>query len=380
MAGDKMTMGSFFSPFTINDLTLPNRSVRSAVWEGMADDDGRVTPRLVDTMVRLARNRVGLIITGHAYVHPAGKASPWQVGVYSDDMLDGLKKMADAVHDADGRLCLQLAHAGGHAATRLTHHQALGPSAFMGRFGEMCRAMSVADIQTLLEAIASAARRAQAAGCDAVQIHAAHGYLLSQFLSPATNHRQDAFGGSLENRARLVCEAIRVVRAAVGAGFPILIKINSEDFVEAGFQQDDMLRVAALLADAGVDAVEMSGGTVINPQETHCARKAHPTRPEEEVYYREAAQAFKAAVALPLILVGGIRSLAMAEQLIADGTADLIAFGRPLISEPGLIRRWQSGNRKTSACISCNRCYVPLQAGQGVSCVVASERHQRKPR
>jgi len=373
-------MGSFFSPFTINDLTLPNRSVRSAVWEGMADDDGRVTARLVDIMVRLARSRVGLIITGHAYVHPAGKAGPWQVGVYSNAMLDGLKKMADAVHDAGGRICLQLAHAGGHAATRLTQLQAMGPSAFVGRFGEMCRAMSVADIQTLLEAIASAAQRAQSAGYDAVQVHAAHGYLLSQFLSPVTNQRRDIYGGSLENRARLVCDAIRAVRAAVGAGFPILIKINSEDFVEAGFQQDDMLRVAALLAEAGVDAVEMSGGTVINPQETHCARKVHPTRPEEEVYYREAATAFKAAVTLPLILVGGIRSLAMAEQLIADGTADLIAFGRPLIAEPGLIRRWQSGNRQTSACISCNRCYVPLQAGHGVSCVVASERHQRKPR
>jgi 2,4-dienoyl-CoA reductase-like NADH-dependent reductase (Old Yellow Enzyme family) len=373
-------MGAFFSPFTINGLTLPNRSVRSAIWEGMADDDGRVTPRLVDTMVRLARNRVGLMITGHTFVHPLGKAGPWQMGVYRDDMLPGLREMADAVHDAGGRICLQLAHAGGHAARRLTHHQAIGPSAFEGRFGGMCRAMSVEDIQIVIDAMVGAARRAQTAGFDAVQIHAAHGYLLSQFLSPATNHRQDAFGGSLKNRARLVCDVIREVRRAVGAGFPILTKINSEDFVETGFQQDDMLQVAALVADAGVDAVEMSGGTVINPQETHCARKVHPTCPEEEVYYRKAAQAFKAAVALPLILVGGIRSLAMAEQLIADGTADLIAFGRPLISEPGLIRRWQTDNCNVSACISCNRCYVPLQAGQGVSCVVASERHQRKPR
>lgn len=373
-------MGGFFSPFTINGLTLQNRSVRSAVWEGMADDDGRVTRRLVDTMVRLARNRVGLIITGHTFVHPLGKAGPWQTGVCSDDMLPGLREMAAAVHDAGGRICLQLAHAGGHAATRLTHYQALGPSTFKGRFGDMCREMSAEDIQIVIDAMVGAARRAQTAGFDAVQIHAAHGYLLSQFLSPSTNHRRDNYGGSLANRARLVCDVIREVRRVVGTDFPILIKMNSEDFVEKGFQQEDMLQVATLVADAGADAVEMSGGTVVNPQETHCARKVHPACPEEEVYYRRAAQAFKAAVALPLILVGGIRSLAVAEQLIVDGTADLIAFGRPLISEPDLIRRWQTGNRNVSACISCNRCYVPLQAGQGVSCVVASERHQRRPR
>jgi 2,4-dienoyl-CoA reductase-like NADH-dependent reductase (Old Yellow Enzyme family) len=240
--------------------------------------------------------------------------------------------------------------------------------------------MSSEEIQETLEAMAGAARRARTAGFDAVQIHAAHGYLLSQFLSPATNCRQDDYGGSLENRARFVCDAVRAVRSAVGKGFPVLVKLNSEDFVTDGFERDDMLRVAALLAEAGVDALEMSGGTITNPQETHCARKEHPSRPDEEVYYRQAARAYKAAISFPLILVGGIRSLAVAEQLIVDETADLIAFGRPLIAEPGLIRRWQTGSHDVAACISCNRCYVPLQAGQGVSCVVASERHQRKPR
>lgn len=373
-------MSAFFSSFTINGLTLPNRSVRSAIWEGMATDEGRVTSRLVNAMGLLAHNRLGLIITGHAYVHPAGKAGPWQTGAYSDDLIDGLRQMADRVHDEDGRICLQLAHAGGHAATRLTGRTALGPSGFAGRFGGMCRAMSSEEIQETLEAMAGAARRAQTAGFDAVQIHAAHGYLLSQFLSPATNRRRDDYGGTLANRARFVCDAVRVVRSAVGGDFPVLVKLNSEDFATDGFEQDDMLRVAALLAEAGVDALEMSGGTITNPQETHCARKVHPSHPDEEVYYRQAARAYKAAISFPLILVGGIRSLAVAEQLIVDGTADLIAFGRPLIAEPGLIRRWQSGNHNAAACISCNRCYVPLQAGQGVSCVVASERHQRKPR
>ena len=373
-------MDAFFTPYRIKTLVLPNRSVRSAVWEGMAGDDGRVTPRLIDTLVRLARNRVGLIITGHAYVDPQGQAGPWQLGAYSDDLLDGLGHMAEAVHRADGRICLQLAHAGGHAAVRLTGKEALGPSVFEGRFGGRCQAMSAEDIGTVIQAMATAARRACAAGFDAVQIHAAHGYLLSQFLSPATNRRRDQYGGSLENRARLVCDVIRAVRTAIGPDHPVLVKMNSEDFVASGFQQEDMLRVADLAAQAGVDAVELSGGLVTNPQETHCARKANPTNHAEEVYYRQAAEAFKQATKLSLILVGGIRSFAVAEKLITDGTADLIAFGRPLIAEPNLIRRWQDGRREVAACLSCNRCYVPLQAGQGVSCVMAARRHSRRPR
>ena len=373
-------MGAFFSPYSINGLTLPNRSVRSAIWEGMATDQGGVTPRLVDTMVQLARHQVGMIITGHAYVHPVGQAGPWQLGAYSDDLLEGLGKMVTAVHSAGGRICLQLAHAGGHAATRLTHQPALGPTPFEGRFGGTCLTMSTEDIQAVVASMTDAARRAQSAGFDAVQIHAAHGYLLSQFLSPVTNQRQDAYGGTLQNRARIVCEVIRGVRTEVGKEYPVLIKINSDDFVAGGFQPSDMLEVAGYLTDAGIDAVELSGGTVTNPQKTHCARKVHPKRPEEEVYYRRAAQAFKVKTQIPLMLVGGIRSFETAEALISKGTADVIAFGRPLISEPGLIARWQAGQRNISACISCNRCYVPLQAGQGVSCVVANERHQRKPR
>jgi 2,4-dienoyl-CoA reductase-like NADH-dependent reductase (Old Yellow Enzyme family) len=288
--------------------------------------------------------------------------------------------MTDAVHAAGGRICLQVAHAGGHAATRLTQREALGPSSFEGRFGGLCRAMSEDDIRSAVAAMATAARRARAAGFDAVQVHAAHGYLLSQFLSPATNQRRDRYGGSLENRFRMTGDVLRAVRQAVGPDFPVLVKINSEDFVPAGFQREDLPEAAVLLAGAGVDAVELSGGTIVNPPETHCARKVHPGGPEEEVYYRQAARAFKAAAGLPLILVGGIRSLAVAEDLIAEGTADLVAFGRPLIAEPELIQRWHDGEGGVSACLSCNRCYVPLQAGQGLSCVMAELRHQRKPR
>jgi 2,4-dienoyl-CoA reductase-like NADH-dependent reductase (Old Yellow Enzyme family) len=331
-------------------------------------------------MVSLARRQVGLIITGHAYVARQGQAGPWQLGAYSDDLLEGLRAMTDAVHAAGGRICLQLAHAGGHAAIHLSGMPALGPSTFEGRSGGKCRAMSEEEIRKVTASMAAAARRARIAGFDAVQVHAAHGYLLSQFLSPATNRRPDRYGGSLGNRFRMVGDTLAAVRRAVGSDFPVLVKINSEDFVPEGFQRDELPEVAALLAGTGVDAVELSGGTVTNPHETHCARKVRPAGAQEEAYYREAAKDFKAAVDLPLVLVGGIRSLAVAEKLLESKTADLIAFGRPLIAEPALIQRWQDGDQRPSACQSCNRCYVPLLAGQGVSCVVAKERHLRTPR
>jgi len=373
-------MGLFFSPFYINRLCLPNRSVRSAVWEGLADDQGRVTDRFVRMMATLARNRLGLIITGHAYVDPQGQAGPWQLGADRDDLVGGLQRMTDAVHGQGGRICLQMAHAGGHAATRITGRSALGPSSFEGRSGGKCRTMSEDDIYAVQQAMGAAAGRARKAGFDAVQVHAAHGYLLSQFLSPVTNRRRDRYGGSLENRARMLCETLQVVRAAVGSDFPVLVKMNSEDFVPSGFQRVDLPEAAALVSEAGADAIELSGGTVTNPQETHCARKVRPGCPEEEVYYRQAARDLKASISLPLILVGGIRSYDVAESLLASESTDLIAFGRPLIAEPKLIARWHDGRRKTSACLSCNRCYVPLQAGQGLSCVMAAARHQRKPR
>jgi 2,4-dienoyl-CoA reductase-like NADH-dependent reductase (Old Yellow Enzyme family) len=358
-----------FEPTVINHMSLPNRFVRSATWEGMATTDGVCTSRLIDMMAKLAEGGVGLIITGHSYVSREGQAGPWQMGIYDDATLPGLTQMVEAVHRQGGKIAAQLAHAGAVANTSLSGMEAIGPSVIHEDDKAPCREMNQEDIERVVSAFGEAAARAKRSGFDAVQVHSAHGYLLSQFLSPATNHRTDLYGGTLSNRARIALEVLRSVRRAVGPDFPVLIKINSEDFVEGGFFVEETLEFSALLEEAGVDAVELSGATGRKSSQYHPARIGAISE-ENEAYYREAARRFKQKVKLPLILVGGIRSLHVAERLVNEGTADYIALCRPLICEPELVKRWKNGDTAKSACVSDNRCYTPARAGEGLRCVL----------
>ncbi|MFB3885869.1 MAG: NADH:flavin oxidoreductase [Thermodesulfobacteriota bacterium] len=362
-------MASLFETTTIKAMKLKNRFVRSATWEGLAGDDGSVTRRLIDMSVDLAKGGVGLIITGHAYISKEGQAGPWQLGVYSDSLIEGLAEMADAVHEAGGKIVLQLAHAGCRAASGLTGVEPIGPSVMEVEKGTLCRAMRNDEILKIGEGFAQAGARAEKAGFDGVQIHAAHGYLLSQFLSPFHNRRGDGYGGSVQGRARLLLEVVGRVRGAIGPRLALLIKMNSEDFVEGGFSVEDMLEVAALLEKAGVDAIELSGGSTFSPK--YVAYRSGPIQGEEdEGYYKEAARRYKEKVSVPLMLVGGIRSYGVAEKLVKEGVSDYISLCRPLIREPDLINRWRSGDTRKSTCLSDNLCFKPARAGQGLSCMV----------
>jgi 2,4-dienoyl-CoA reductase-like NADH-dependent reductase (Old Yellow Enzyme family) len=254
-------MSVLFEPAVINHMSLPNRFVRSATWEAMATTDGICTSRLIDMMAKLAEGDVGLIVTGHSYVSREGQAGPWQMGIHNEATLPGLTQMAEAVRRQGGKIAVQLAHAGAVANTSLSGTEAIGPSVIQENDKAPCREMNQEDIERIVSAFGEAAARAKRSGFDAVQIHAAHGYLLSQFLSPATNHRTDLYGGTLSNRARITLEVLRSVRHSVGPDYPVLIKINSEDFVEGGFSVEEMLEFSALLEEAGVDAVELSGAT-----------------------------------------------------------------------------------------------------------------------
>jgi 2,4-dienoyl-CoA reductase-like NADH-dependent reductase (Old Yellow Enzyme family) len=372
-------MPKLFETTTINAVTLENRFVRSATWEGLATDDGFVTDRLIDLSVQLAKGGVGLIITGHAYVSKEGQASPWQLGAHSDTVIEGLAAMVDAVHGAGGKVVLQLAHAGCRAGFGLTGLEPFGPSVMIGETGPLCRAMTQDEIFEVGEAFARAAVRAVNAGFDGVQIHAAHGYLLSQFLSPFHNKRKDAYGGGVENRARIVLEVLRKVRDAVGPDCPALIKMNSEDFVNGGFSVDDMLAVAVMLEKAGIDAIELSGGSAFSPKYIS-SRPGRIESEEDEVYYREAARRYKEKVHVPLMLVGGIRSYGVAEKLLENGIADYIALCRPLIREPRLINRWRSGDMGKATCVSDNGCFTPARTGRGLSCVVEQRAVSGSPR
>lgn len=370
-------MSKLFEKTTINDMILKNRFVRSATWEGMAREDGACTPRLNDLMAELARGGVGLIISGHSYVSREGQAGPWQLGVYSDELFQGLTKMAEAVHKEGGKIVMQLAHAGCHAAFNLTGLQPLGPSVMENQQVPFCREMTKEEILKTVEAFGRGAARAQEAGFDGVQIHAAHGYLLSQFLSPFYNKREDEYGGSIENRARFVLEVLGSIRARVGNHFPVLIKINSEDFLDKGMSVDEMIHVAAMLEKAGIDAIELSGGTIFSGK-YNPIRKGKIASKDKEVYYRKAAQLYKKKIRVPLMLVGGIRSYSVAEQLVTEDLTDYISLCRPLIREPDLIKRWQSGNTGIATCQSDNLCFKPALEGKGIYCVTEEKLRSSK--
>lgn len=371
-------MPTLFDTTTIKSLTLPNRFVRSATWEGLAGDDGSVTPRLAERMAELARGEVGLIISGHAYVSPEGQAGLKQLGAYGDKLEDGLASMAKAVHDAGGRIALQLAHAGLQANTKLSGLPAVGPSVTDELDQPSCRHLDKDELIALADAFARAAGRAKETGFDAVQVHAAHGYLLSQFLSPAWNKRTDEYGGSLENRARALLEVVRAVRHAVGPDYPVLAKLNSEDFVDNGLTREDSAAVAAMLEEATVDAVELSGGCRPAGEALMPARKGLIKTPGKEGYYRAAARLCKERLGIPLMLVGGIRSFEVAEELLISGLADYISMSRPFICEPALVKRWREGDRRPAECVSDNACYAPGFAGEGIRCVTFEKKRARQ--
>jgi len=368
-------MSKVFEATEIKGMQLSNRFVRSATWEGMAQDDGSVTPALVDCMSQLAEGQVGLIISSHAYVRPEGQAAAKQIGVYKDVLVTGLRQITQAVHGQGGKIVLQISHSGCLANPKLTSQMPLAPSSVKGVSTSPCKEMTVGDIQELIEAFSLAAQRAKKAGFDGVQIHAAHGYLMNQFLSPLFNKRTDAYGGSVEKRYQILREVLKGVRSAVGSGFPVLIKLNSQDFLEGGLTLEDSLRIGRLLQEDGIDAIELSGGSLRSGQLTPFRKGI--TNEEKEAYFLEAAKVFKRAIKVPLILVGGIRSLAVAERIVEQGWADYISMSRPFIREPGLIKRWKSGDLRKASCLSDNQCFGPAAAGEGIYCVVDKNEKQK---
>jgi 2,4-dienoyl-CoA reductase-like NADH-dependent reductase (Old Yellow Enzyme family) len=372
-----IAMPELFECSSINDMSLANRFVRSATWEGLADQDGTVTPSLIEMMVELAKGEVGLIISGHAFVSPEGQVSPRQLAVYEDRFLPGLQDMVRAVHSVGGKIALQLAHGGCRANAGLSGLEPIGPSAEEKGGQPICRMAGKEDIAKIVSAFARAAEIAKQAGFDAVQIHAAHGFLLSQFLSPAFNKRTDEYGGELANRVRLLLNVVQSIRKTVGPRYPILIKINSEDFLDRGMSYVEAVEVSGLLEKASIDAIEFSGGTANSPAKFLPVRPGILKTPEEEVYYRKAAGLYKKKVTIPLILVGGIRSYEVAEELVRVGTADYISLGRPLICEPRLVKRWREGDRRKAECVSDNACFAPGLEGRGIYCVTMAKKRSK---
>ncbi|MEA2102787.1 MAG: NADH:flavin oxidoreductase [Thermodesulfobacteriota bacterium] len=360
-------MSRLFEKMQINSMELSNRFVRSATWDGMATESGAVTTRMIEGMKGLAEGGVGLIISGHAYVSPEGQASGWQIGIHRDELFGGLREMTDAVHACGGKIVMQLSHAGNFAPRSITGKSPLVVSMFDGLSRSPRREISVRDIHEIVDAFAFGAQRARAAGFDGVQLHCAHGYLLSQFLSPFFNRRQDEYGGGIHNRVRIHLEIYHAVRKMVGKAYPVLIKINANDFIENGLNQEDSLLAAGQMVDAGLDAIELSGGCLtsgnLSPSRTGIDSQ------DKEAYFQQEARFFKDQIKAPVILVGGVRSFEVADRLVEDGTADYISMSRPFIREAGLINRWKKGDLRRAGCISGNLCFLPGLQGKGICCM-----------
>jgi 2,4-dienoyl-CoA reductase-like NADH-dependent reductase (Old Yellow Enzyme family) len=358
---------ALFSPARIGNLSLTNRLVRSATAERLATEPmGRATPALAALYRDLAQGGVGLIITGHAFVDPRGKAHPEMLGAHCDELIPGLGTLAEAAHVGGGRIAIQINHGGRQCAPEATH-DTLAPSPIAHPAGGTPSEMTTNDIAAAVYAFGRATRRAKLAGFDAVQLHGAHGYLISQFLSPHTNKRTDAWGGDFEGRLRFLAAVCEEARGQVGPDYPLFIKLgvmDNLDQVPDGLSRDDGLRVVERLADLGLNAVEISGG--YGGGTDFIQRLAVGSR-APEAYFRSLARKAKGLTRLPVILVGGLRTRATMDDVLASGDADMIAICRPLIREPDLPKRLQSGETTASTCISGGRCW-PKELGQGVQC------------
>ncbi len=363
------TTPKLFETTRLGGLELRNRLVRSATWEGMCDGEGRPGRELIELYGRLAAGGAGLIITGFAYVAADGRPLPGCMGFHHDGLASEMGELLQAVHQEGGLLCLQLSHGGGQARAAHCGGQPLAPSAVQAKqYPEQPREMTRTDIERTVVAFASAAGRARGWGFDAVQLLAGHGYLISQFLSPHTNLRQDGYGGDLKGRSRFLLEVLAEVKKTVGADFPVLVKLNGSDNLDGGLGLDEALEVARWLDRAGVSAIEVSGGTPASgsrsPVRTACEAGG------ELAYNAAYARAIRQQVHCPVMVVGGVRSQELASDLLRTGQADYITFSRPLVREAGLPRIWQrGGGSEKSTCISCNGCFKAALKG-ALSCVV----------
>jgi len=355
----------------LGNVQIKNRFVCSATYEGMATEIGEVTDGFVERYRNLAKGDVGLIIPGYIYIHPLGRTLKYQAGIHSDDMIAGLKKVVEAVHQEGGKIAFQIAHAGRQTSKEIIGQTPIGPSD-KGRdpvYFFKPKKMKEGQIHEVIEAFGTATGRAVEAGVDGIQIHAAHGYLINQFLSPFFNERDDAWGGSDENRFRFLKEIILETRKALPEGMPLLVKLNTHDHTpQEGVTPILATKYARWLAELGIDGLELSCGSPVYSFMNMCrgdvpvneivkalARWKKPIGTLmlnrlvgkydlQEGYNLEAAKMIKPVIGnVPLFLVGGLRRISQMEEILEKGYADFISMSRPFIREPSLVSRIKEG-------------------------------------
>lgn len=345
-------MKKLFDKIQIGRLTLNNRVVRSATWENMADKGGYVSDKLINMYEELAAGGVGLAVTGYSSVIREDAEDSGMLAIYDDSFIPGYARLTGAVHKKGGRIFLQIAYRGSAGG--------VGPLSAMSavkhrQSGAMPKEMTVDEIVEMEKAFAAAAVRAQKAGFDGVQIHAAHGYFISQTLSPYYNRRDDEYGGSVAKRIRFLTETYDRIRESVGNDFPVAVKINCDDFEEGGAGFAECLAASLALDKKGIDAIEISGGG-----------RLWATHDKEENIYGQYASEIADNVGARVILVGNNRDPHHMEKLLNRTNIALFSMSRPFFHEPGIVARWQSGVLTPSGCLACGRCYSP----SGNSCIL----------
>ena len=379
-----------FAPAQLGPVTLRNRIVKAATFEGMTPEHV-VSDRLIEFHRKVAAGGVGMTTIAYCAVSPDGCGAPNEM-ILSEAAIPGLRRLADAVHAEGAAVSAQIGHAGAVAAS--TGQKGLSPSPIFSPLAmRRTRAVTEAEIARITADFARAARVVADGGLDAVELHLGHGYLLSEFLSPKLNRRKDRYGGSVENRARFPREVVRAVREAVGQRIAVLAKLNMDDGVPGGLWLDESVEVARLLeADGALDAIELTGGSSLQnpmylfrgeaPIEEMAKSFPGPLRvgfkllggrflksyPYQEAYFLPYARQFRAALRMPLILLGGIHRRATIEQAMTEGF-DFVAMGRALLREPDLLQRLRSRTASDSLCVHCNKCMATIY--RGTHCVLA---------
>jgi 2,4-dienoyl-CoA reductase-like NADH-dependent reductase (Old Yellow Enzyme family) len=387
-----------FSPIAIGKLVLSGRLIKTATAETRATETGFVTQELIDFYLPMVKGGTPLIITGNIYVGPDGKSAPRQVGADDDDKIAGLTQLVAAVHAHGSRMFAQLNHCGRQVVPRFAGlDEAVSASGVTELVtGTHPRALTIAEIQRIVGQYADAAGRCRRAGFDGVQIHAANGYLMSQFLTPYTNRRTDAYGGSPEKRVQLLREVVRAIRSRVGSDFPLIVKMNGSDYLplRPGLKTPDLVDIAAILEGEGVDAIEVSVGhyesgfPMVRGTFGRCLRNMVQGSMRDLPFIRRwgfrlfwpllavlfnlvwtrregfnlpYTQAFKARLSIPVICVGGFLTRAAMQSAIEEGRCDIVSAGRAFIADPLLYRHLRD-DQPGPRCVDCNACVGHLGA------------------
>jgi 2,4-dienoyl-CoA reductase-like NADH-dependent reductase (Old Yellow Enzyme family)/thioredoxin reductase len=352
-----------FSPGTIGTMRLRNRIVMAPIVTQFATDTGAASQVHRDYLAERAKGGVGLIIAEASYVDRSGRAFGCQLGIDRDELLSSHVRLTEAVHRYEAKIAIQLHHGGSRANPKFTGGRIVSSSVVKGLHATP-EALTLDEIAALVERHGEAADRAKRAGYDAVEIHGAHGYLLHQFLSPATNIRTDDYGGSPENRMRFTLEVIRSVRQAVGPDYPVIYRLSTE----GGYGLEDSVAFAAQWAEAGVDALNVSIGgtapiTLLTPETSPMSIP--------QGYLADYVHAVKKAVSIPVMCVGEIREPAVAESILVQGKADYVALARALMTDPFWPEKASQGREKEILkCISCDECRFCLYRGLPVRCLI----------